>query len=650
VLSLQSFSVLEMTECAAGLRKLGAGASSVEDAAQRIARYLFESLGHPETFAPDCALVRCFLTRAYQDLDAAAQASVREAFEGEIEPQTACLTLLGTAGEQPDWNAREHSRRYRAIPLVSPAFLAQFPMFSQLLKQLGVDLHPSVSDRCELLLEAPGGAFNIFYVAEARDSPYVPVQQEFVLPFGIRSVLGFGAILAPQEFFVVVLFTKVSVTRETAELFKPLALSAKLALLPFSRPLREYTVIRVEHRPSFWPSKAETLEHLLLVHEHTVAEQVQRHRQAVDALRAKDEQYRLLVMQANDILYRTDAGGYITFVNPTAVRVLKYSEPEFLGRRFVEFIRPDYRDRTERFYGRQFVRKRGNTYYECPVVAKDGTEVWIGQHVQLLQDRGQVVGFQAVARDITERHRAEARVRESERQLRERVEEVRLLTGRLTTIEEQEQARIARELHDELGGRLSSLKLDLMSVLSLVQDRQGIWNRTLMTERIHAMVIQVEVTMASVHRLVTGLRPVILDDLGLVAAIEWYCQDFQARSGIRTTCVASADDIPMEAEQATALYRIHQEALTNIARHAQAAGAIVTLTASEDEIRLEVADDGIGIPVEKITDRQSLGLLGMRERVARLGGHLSIEGRPGRGTTVIATLPRRRPDSQKAGS
>ncbi len=137
-----------------------------------------------------------------------------------------------------------------------------------------------------------------------------------------------------------------------------------------------------------------------------------------EALRDSQERYRLLVTKANDIIYRTDASGRFTFVNPVAMRIMKYTEPELLGRRFIELIHPDHRPAAERFYGRQFIRQQPSTYYEFLSLAKDRSEVWIGQNVQVILEGGKVVGFQAVARDITERKRAEEALAESEGRLR----------------------------------------------------------------------------------------------------------------------------------------------------------------------------------------------------------------------------------------
>jgi PAS domain S-box-containing protein len=641
---LAAFSLSDMTACASALRQLGTGAGTAETVAQRIAESLYHHLGDSHSGRRDCALVRCFLTRPYHQLDPEAQHCVIRALGTEPpDADMPCLTLMGTAGLRPEWNSRERSRRYRALPLAGPHFVSAYPMFSQLLHRLGMAFDATQRPGGNLLINDTDQTFNVFHVPQAAGSPYVPAQQDFVIPYGIASVLGFGGVLTPGRFFIVILFSTVPVPREVAELFKPLALSVKLALLPFDECRADRTVIRVERPPARWEAQAHTLAQLLAVHEQTVRDHAVQQRWAEEALRARDEQYRLLVMRANDIIYRTDPLGRFTFVNPTAMRIMKYPEEELLGRRFIELIRADARPAAERFYGRQFVRKRPNTYYEFPAVAKDGAEVWIGQHVQLLREDDRVVGFQAVARDITERKRAEALLRQSEQRVRDTLDQVRTLTGRVATVEEEERGRIARELHDELGVRLSCLKIDLANLQETVHELPESEARSHLTNKIRAMVEQVEETIASVQHLVSELRPAILDDLGLAAAIEWQCQDFQRRAHIACRPVASAEEILMEPDQATALFRICQEALTNVARHAQARTVTVTLEASHDVLRLSIADDGVGIPEAKIWDRHSLGLLGMRERVARLGGDLSVQGTPGQGTIVTARLPRRAP-------
>ena len=215
-----------------------------------------------------------------------------------------------------------------------------------------------------------------------------------------------------------------------------------------------------------------------------------------------------------------------------------------------------------------------------------------------------------------------------------------MLSGRLATVQEAERTRIARELHDELGVGLTCLKIDL-SRLSTTMVSEGAGVPKKVVDKIRSMVEQVDATIASVQRLATELRPAILNDLGIVAAIEWQCQDFQKRTGIPCTCVTSAEDIAMEPEPATALFRICQEALTNTARHAQATAVTIKLESHHDMLQLVVADNGVGIPDRKVSDRRSLGLLGMKERAALFGGEVTIQGHPEKGTSVIACLPRR---------
>lgn len=151
---------------------------------------------------------------------------------------------------------------------------------------------------------------------------------------------------------------------------------------------------------------------------------------------------------------------------------------------------------------------------------------------------------------------------------------------------------------------------------------------------------QVDSTITSVQRIVAELRPGVLDDLGLVAAIEWQCRDFQRRTGIVCHCTVSHEDLRVDPEQATAVFRICQEALTNVTRHAQATEVQVCLEDQEAGLVLRVRDNGRGIPQDHLTDARSFGLLGMRERAGLLGGDVQIETQEGNGTTIVLQLPR----------
>jgi hypothetical protein len=235
VYNLPNFTLSDMTTCGAALRKLGTQAASLEDVAQAIVGYLFEQFRDGPANGPACALVRLFVTRSFARLDADLQSHARQLLGGESETaDMKCLLLAGTAGVRPEWNSRNSSVRYRAIPLATEAMLRRSSMISQLVNQLGLEVNALLRPDPALLVDLEQKSYNVFHVAEARGSLYVPAQDDFVIPCGIRSVVGFGGMLPLGNLFAVILFTTVPLARETADLFRPMALSVKLALLPFA--------------------------------------------------------------------------------------------------------------------------------------------------------------------------------------------------------------------------------------------------------------------------------------------------------------------------------------------------------------------------------------------------------------------------------
>jgi hypothetical protein len=233
---LTSFSLKDMTECGIELRHLGEGARSFEDMAQRMVTHLHATLYDSVTKKPACALVRLFKTHPYAHLTPDLQRFAAEVVGTPPPPRMKCLTLLGSAGDRSEWNGRRQSKHFKAIPVHGKGFITQFPMFSQLLSQFGLELDEALKPGSELLLEHDEVHYNVFFVPEASGSPYVPAQAQFVIPHGIRSVIGFGSPLPSGDLFAVILFSKVPLSRENADLFKTLSLSAKLALLPFDGP------------------------------------------------------------------------------------------------------------------------------------------------------------------------------------------------------------------------------------------------------------------------------------------------------------------------------------------------------------------------------------------------------------------------------
>lgn len=233
--NLTNFTLREMTECGAALRRIGSEAENMEAAANSIVRYLYDRLLDNQTGEKACALVRLFKTHDYEGLDVDLQEFAQGVLgDRSISSDMKCLTLLATAGDKPAWNSRETSVGHKAIPLPSEQVVEQFPMVSQLVKQFGLEVNTVLDPDPGLLVDLEQQSFNVFYVPEAVGSPYVVAQEEFVIPIGIKSVLGFGGMLPSGNLFAIIMFSKVPIARETADMFKTLALNAKMAVLPFA--------------------------------------------------------------------------------------------------------------------------------------------------------------------------------------------------------------------------------------------------------------------------------------------------------------------------------------------------------------------------------------------------------------------------------
>jgi len=236
MLDLTNCTLSDLTDTLTDLRKLRIGAAGMEDAADRLVRYLYDNLVVKATGQRSCALIRLFVTRPYGTLDPELQ-TIAKKMLGEKPglPAYKCLVLMATAGEQPEWNERKQSQGHQAIPLPSEQIISSIPMISQLIYQLGIDVNTVLQPDPRMMLAAEQKTYNVFHVPEAVGSPYIPAQDAFVVPFQIRSVLGFGGLLPSGELFALILFSHTYIAHETAMLFKPHALAVKAALLPFDR-------------------------------------------------------------------------------------------------------------------------------------------------------------------------------------------------------------------------------------------------------------------------------------------------------------------------------------------------------------------------------------------------------------------------------
>jgi PAS domain S-box-containing protein len=224
--------------------------------------------------------------------------------------------------------------------------------------------------------------------------------------------------------------------------------------------------------------------------------------------------------------------------------------------------------------------------------------------------------------------------KQTEKQLLKSREQLRDLSAHLQSIREEERTIVAREIHDELGQTLTALNFDSSWLYNhLPQDRDDL------KKKLKSMQEIINITMKQVKRLSTELRPGILDDLGIDAAIEWQANNFQDTTGISCDVYVEPEEITLDRERGTAIFRIFQETLTNVARHANASTVKVQIKNTKNRILLRVSDNGIGITEKQINSNKSLGILGIFERVRALNGEVRIKGVPGRGTTVTVTIP-----------
>jgi PAS domain S-box-containing protein len=216
-------------------------------------------------------------------------------------------------------------------------------------------------------------------------------------------------------------------------------------------------------------------------------------------------------------------------------------------------------------------------------------------------------------------------------------EQLRALSARIESAREEERTGIAREIHDQLGQSLTVLKMDLAWIVRRAQSQDGIGNAALVG-KVTELAEMTDEIIGQVRRISAELRPGVLDDLGLSAALSWQMSEFQKRTGIVVDLSLQVDDTKLRRDLATAIFRIVQEALTNVARHARAEHVAIELEEREGELHLEIADDGCGLPPAAATDPRSLGLLGMRERARRLGGTATFSERQPRGTALHFVL------------
>jgi hypothetical protein len=232
--NIKDFTLKDMVEFSAALRTMGTGAKSMEEVASGIVHYLHDNLVDQTTGKKNLVLVRFFKTVSYNELNDDLQGFARDILKGPPEsPDMKCMVLLASAGAKHEWNSRKNSVGHKAIPLPSEHFIDAFPMVRQIIQQMGLEVNTLLKPDPAVVLDMSQTTYNVFYIADAVGSKYVPAQDDFVIPCGVRSVIGFGGILPSGNLFVTIMFSRVPVPRETADMFRTLALSVKVAILPY---------------------------------------------------------------------------------------------------------------------------------------------------------------------------------------------------------------------------------------------------------------------------------------------------------------------------------------------------------------------------------------------------------------------------------
>jgi PAS domain S-box-containing protein len=376
----------------------------------------------------------------------------------------------------------------------------------------------------------------------------------------------------------------------------------------------------------------QALIHNLQVHQIELELQNEELRRAQLELQAARDRYADLYNLAPIGYFTLDVNGAIVEANLTGATLLNITRSALIGAPLARFVVPEDWDKYA-VYRMRLGQSEEPRRVEIKLVRQaDAPFHALLEGVAAYDQAGRFIQSRIAVSDITERVRAEAVLHESERLARS-TEQLRELSARLQSVREEERTHISRAIHDELGQTLTGLKMDVAWLQSHLDPPQPA-----LLAKMQAMSGLIDTTIQTVRRISTELRPGILD-LGLVATIEWQLQEFQTRTGIESKLISAPEETVLDADGSTTAFRILQEILTNVVRHAEATQVEVTLEETAAFLTLQVRDNGRGITESEIDSPKSIGLLGMQERARLRGGEVQFHGSPGRGTTVTVRLP-----------
>jgi PAS domain S-box-containing protein len=362
-----------------------------------------------------------------------------------------------------------------------------------------------------------------------------------------------------------------------------------------------------------------------------IAQDITDRKKADDIIRQANNYNRSLIEASLDPLVTIGPDGKIQDVNTATEEITGYSRQELIGTDFSGYFTNPARAEIgyQEVFLKGFVRD-----FALDIKSHKGNVVPVLYNAKVYRDeKGIVLGVFAAARDITELKNAENKLKQGALELRD-------LAHHLEEVRENERTLIARDLHDDLGQKLTALKMDI----SWLKSRIGVQSRYVQ-HKLNEMVSLLNEAVESTKKISYGLRPSILDDLGLQAAIEWLLTDFNKSTGVEYKVTFVPHEILIDKKVSLTVFRIIQEALTNVARHSGAKEVSLKLSLIKNSLKLMVTDNGSGINEEQINSPKSFGLRGMKERVLSCGGNFEIAGRKGKGTEILVTMPVKSNDS-----
>lgn len=306
---------------------------------------------------------------------------------------------------------------------------------------------------------------------------------------------------------------------------------------------------------------------------------------------------------------------------------LEDTPPEALYEKYRQRFHPEDLPSLDITLQRAIENKKGYTYQHRIIVGSGTVKHILGIGEIIHNEHGEVTGLKGTGQDISEMIKAEEKLQNSYKQIKQ-------LVTHLQDIREQERTSMAREIHDELGQQLTGLKMYISSLYKKIAPQEED-----IKEKFSSTLELIEDTIKSVRKISMDLRPSMLDDLGLMAALEWQSNEFEKRSGIDSDFINETGNTEIPNRLKTGLFRIYQESLTNVARHADAKKIVSSLKLENNSLVLTITDDGKGFSFKNIESKKTLGLFGMKERTLEMGGRYEIKSEPGMGTTVSVTVP-----------